>query len=311
MKKITVLFGLTFLLVFWLEAQEIKVLDTVIIPTEQNNYTAPQFSPDGKKILFTQFGFKGLWLYDLEQKSLVQINDYTGAGYEPVFTADGKQIVFRTDEYINKRKYSSLAVQNLDDRKIEHLTDKVRHLSPAIMLNSDQLVYKVSDKVKSLRLSSDKSNQSNVSGDTYGYIDYGKIIIVNDGVQKELVPVENSDYIWFSLSPDKNEFIFTVVGGNTFIVDINGNLLADLGNANSPKWSPDGKWIVYMVDEDDGHVITASDIWTYNIENKTKTQLTKTSDIHEMYPDWSPQVDKIVCALTSGQIAVINIRIDG
>jgi len=291
--------------------QQIKVLETVAITTENRDFTSPQFSPDGSKILFTQSGFRGLWLYDLSDKSIIQLNDHTGAGYEPVFTKDGRQVIFRVDEYIKKRRYSALAIQAIGDEKTQYLTEKMRHLSPAILLNSNRLVYRVNEDVKSVRLNNDKSIKTHIADEIYGYIDNGKIIIQNYGIRKERIPIENRDYIWFSLSPNKSEFIFTVVGGSTFISDINGNILTELGKANAPQWSPDGKWILYMVDEDDGHVITASDIWVYNLERKTKVQLTKTNDIHEMYPAWSPKMDKIVCALNSGNIALIDIRIDG
>jgi len=291
--------------------QQINVLGTVAITAGNGDFTAPQFSPDGSKILFTQSGFRGLWLYDLSDKSTMQLNDHTGAGYEPVFTKDGRQIIFRVDEYIKKRRYSALAIQAIGDEKTQYLTEKMRHLSPAILLNSNRLVYRVNEDVKSVRLNNDKSIKTHIADEIYGYIDNGKIIIQNYGIRKERIPIENRDYIWFSLSPNKSEFIFTVVGGSTFISDINGNILTELGKANAPQWSPDGKWILYMVDEDDGHVITASDIWVYNLERKTKVQLTKTNDIHEMYPAWSPKMDKIVCALNSGNIALIDIRIDG
>ena len=35
---------------------------------------------------------------------------------------------------------------------------------------------------------------------------------------------------------------------------------------NYPNWSPDGKWIVYMNDTDDGHVVVGSEIKATNIE---------------------------------------------
>ncbi|MBL7067648.1 MAG: PD40 domain-containing protein, partial [Candidatus Marinimicrobia bacterium] len=103
--------------------------------------------------------------------------------------------------------------------------------------------------------------------------------------------------------------LFTLAGAGTFITDLEGKIQAQLGIANAPKWSPDGKWIVYMVDEDDGHVITASDIWAVSADGKTRIQLTKTSEIHEMYPAWSPLMDKIVFDTNSGKIIIMNISV--
>ena len=69
--------------------QQIDVLKTVIVSDGQTQrFTSPQFSPNGSKILFSEAGFKGLWLYDVNLKIIAQINDLPGAGYEPVFTQD-------------------------------------------------------------------------------------------------------------------------------------------------------------------------------------------------------------------------------
>jgi len=289
--------------------QRVDIVQSRQLPLGEISFQGPLFNPDGKQLLLTQYGFQGLWLYDLSKESLIQLNDLSGAGYEPKFTRDGKKIIFRTDEYINKRRYSSLVVQDVNNLETRYLTEKTHHLSPAIFVADDQLVYKTDKNIKSIQLNDERTTKSTITNEIYGYIDNGKIIIHKNGQQSQLEPVENSDYIWFSLSPDKTKFVFTVVGGNTFISDLEGNLIMDLGRANAPKWASDGEWIVYMVDDDDGHVIISSDIWVYHIESQTKEQLTKTDDIHEMYPVWSSGMDKIACVLTSGKIAILDVRV--
>ncbi|MDO9548053.1 MAG: hypothetical protein Q7J65_03700 [Candidatus Marinimicrobia bacterium] len=309
MKKITVLFGLTFLAVLWMGAQEIKVLDTVIIPTEQNNYTAPQFSPDGEKILFTQFGFKGLWLYDLSKKSLSQINDYTGAGYEPVFTADGKQLVFRIDEYVKMRKYSTLAIQTIGDKKIEYLSEKERYLTSALSLKARQIVAVADKEIRTYSIDKNESARALSFQEPVTYIEDQKIALIKDGEKTILAPLGEGNYVWPSLSPDRTRLLFTFAGRGTFVSDLNGNIIAELGAARAPKWSPDGKWIVFMLDEDDGHVITASDIWAVSADGQARIQLTKSNDMKEMYPAWSPLMDKIAFDTVDGRIGYLTIEI--
>jgi len=309
MKKITILAGLVFLSVLWLGAQEIKVLDTVIIPMEVNNYTSPQFSPDGSKILFTQSGLRGLWLYDLSDKSTIQLNDHFGAGYEPVFTEDGRRIIFRVDEYIKMRKYSALAIQTIGDKKIEYLSEKMRFLSPALSLNGNRVAAVADKEVRAFTIDKKESARSVGLQEPVTYIEDQKIALVKDGKKSILAPFGDGNYIWPSLSPDKTKLLFTFIGVGTVVSDLNGNILAKLGAANAPKWSPDGNWVVYMLDEDDGHVITASDIWAVSADGKTRIQLTQTKVIKEMYPDWSPLMDKIAFDTAAGGIGYLTIEI--
>jgi len=289
--------------------QQIKVLETVAITSGNRDFTSPQFSPDGSKILFTQSGFRGLWLYDLEQKSLEQINDYTGAGYEPVFTKDSRRIIFRVDEYIKMRKYSALAIQTIGDKKIEYLSEKMRYLSPALGLNGNRVAAIADKEVRTFSIDKKESAQAVGIQEPVTYIEDQKIALVKDGKKAILAPFGEGNYIWTSLSPDKTKLLFTFIGVGTVVSDLNGNILAKLGAANAPKWSPDGKWVVYMLDEDDGHVITASDIWTVSADGKTRIQLTKTKDIKEMYPVWSPSMDKIAFDTVDGRIGYLTIKI--
>jgi len=289
--------------------QQIKVLETVAITTENRDFTSPQFSPDGSKILFTQSGFRGLWLYDLSDKSIIQLNDHPGAGYEPVFTRDGRQIIFRVDEYRGMKKYSALAIQTIGAKKVDYIVKNVRFLSPATRLENESIIYRKDKDIKAYNMNRKESIQSGGIDETFAYIEGQKIVLHKNGDRKELAPLGDGNYIWLSLSPDNSRLLFTLAGAGTFITDLEGKIQAQLGIANAPKWSPDGKWIVYMVDEDDGHVITASDIWAVSADGKTRIQLTKTSEIHEMYPAWSPLMDKIVFDTNSGKIIIMNISV--
>jgi Tol biopolymer transport system component len=310
MKKMLGMSGLVGLLVSFTLAQNINVLGTVIVSDgNDHNFTAPQFSPDGGKILFSEAGFKGLWLYDISKKSLNQLNDLTGAGYEPVFSPDGQKIYFRTDNYIEYKRYSSLAMQTIDDKQVDYLAKDVRRLSTPALIDKQTVVYRQDKSLNAVNTGSkEKMLVKNVT-DTYGFTEDQKIVLVSNGVRKEMTPVGKGNYIWLSLAPDKTKMLFTVAGGGTFISDLNGNILVKLGKANAPKWSPDGNWILYMVDKDDGHTMTASDIWAVTTDGVTKVQLTNTNDDIEMYPNWSPAMDKIVYETFGGKIAFINIEI--
>ncbi len=289
--------------------QQINVLKTVAITAGNRDFTSPQFSPDGSKILFTQSGFRGLWLYDLSDKSITQLNDHIGAGYEPVFTKDGRRIIFRVDEYRGMKKYSSMAIQTIGVKKVDYIVKNVRFLSPATRLKNESIIYRKDKDIKAYNMNRKESIQSGGVDETFAYIEGQKIVVHKNGERKELAPLGDGNYIWFSLSPDKARMLFTLAGAGTFITDLEGKVQVKLGIANAPKWSPDGKWIAYMVDEDDGHTMIASDIWIASSDGKLRFRLTQTDDSIEMFPDWSPAMDKIVFDTFDGKIAYVNIEI--
>ena len=77
-------------------------------------------------------------------------------------------------------------------------------------------------------------------------------------------------------------------------MNIDGTNLMDLGKASRAKWSPDSRYVVAMVAEDDGHNYTKSDLYALSIDGEERINLTASTDIIAMNPDWSPQGDKIV-----------------
>ncbi|MGC9363089.1 MAG: TolB family protein [Fidelibacterota bacterium] len=308
--KRDILFGLLFLLpVFGLQAQRIDVTGTVIIPTEESRYMAPQFSPDGDKILFTEFGYKGLWLYDLKHKALTQINAYAGAGYEPAFTEDGKKVVFRVDEYRKMRRYTALAVQTLGDQQVKYLSEKTRHLSPVLHLEPNRVLAVAEKRIQAYSLELAKPVQSVKSHAPLVYIEDQNIALFQNGELRLLAPLGKGNYIWPSLSPDHNRILFTIAGRGSYISDLDGKIIAELGVARAPRWSPDGKWVVCMVDEDDGHVITASDLWVVGAAGAPRIRLTHTTNRIEMHPNWSPDMSKIAFDTEDGQIGYLTIEI--
>lgn len=61
-------------------------------------YLAPRFSPDGKRLAFSMSNGNGsdIWVKDLERGSQSRLSFLPGANSYPVWTADGKTIVFQS-----------------------------------------------------------------------------------------------------------------------------------------------------------------------------------------------------------------------
>lgn len=312
MKRFLVIFIILTGLCF---SQNVQVISNqTILKNDNQHFAFPKFNPQGDKILVSSPKYRGLWLYEIQEKKLQNLNTKNGSGYKAQFSEDGKQILFRYNTYQNHRKYSTLAIQNVEDNQIETLVKNKRKLSPPHYFEKKSIMYNLQGSKQVFDLSSNTAKEISalskaVISEPLAYTENSNLIIQTNGKEKILNPAGEGHYIWGSISPQKDRILFTLAGQGTFICDLEGNIIADLGHANYPSWSPDGKWIVAMQDEDDGHKITASEIVVKSANGEQEFLLTKSSDKIEMHPDWSPAGDKIVYDTISGNIEVLQLEI--
>ena len=77
-------FGMT------MSAAELTVVSTEkIVLSEEAHH--PTLSPNGDVVLFTQPNYKGLKSLNLTTNEVKVIDEGVGAGFEPIFSTDGKE----------------------------------------------------------------------------------------------------------------------------------------------------------------------------------------------------------------------------
>ncbi len=278
-------------------SQDFKVIKSkkIDIKGSEQNYF-PKLSPDGSKILFTKENFTGLYLYDLKRKKTVRISDKQGAGYRPVFSENGEKIFFRENEYEGMRKISSISSYNIKNKTTKLIEEKNRNVSVP-QISSGKLFYTVGgNEIK-------KTSGNEI----WVIIDKQKIILYNKGVKKIISPNGEGNYIWVSLSPDKQKILYTFSGHGTYISDLKGNIISDLGYLNAPVWY-NNNWIVGMKDYDDSYKFTASDLFAVSSDGEKTVQLTATEDIIELYPSCSAENSEILYHSDSGNIYMLKIK---
>lgn len=299
MKK---LFLFVLLFSITLSAQSIEVQSVEKI-TDNGNYAFANFSPDGSKVLFTQFNFKGLYLYSKDTKQTKELNKLNGAGYQPQFLDDNQTIAFRSDYYKGIKKYSNLIKQNINTKAIEYLAKDKRFVSTPKVLGGSVFATERNQPVKL------EDNKLAKAAQFEGVeIENQVLAIYKNGVKRELKPLGDGNYIWPSLSPDGSKILFTFAGKGTYICDLDGKIIKEVGHANYPSWSPDGKWILFMEDRDNHYEITSSEIAVLNVETNRKLKLTESSDMIELYPAWSQSGDEIVFNSNDGDIYLMKIE---
>ncbi len=243
-------------------------------------------------------------MYDLNTKKQTQVSDKQGAGYNPVFSFDSERIYFKWNEYDGVKKYSSIQSKNLLNDKTTIIENKKRKVSSPIAFK-DQLVYTINNSVKQVNIF-DKS-ETNQNHNIWTCIENQKLILYKNNNRIVLTPKGEGNYIWPELSPDKSKILFTFAGHGTYISDLEGNILSDLGYLNASKWL-NNDWIVGMKDHDNREYVTDSDIYAIKANGHNLTRLTTTDNAIEMYPSSSTNNNKIVYHTLGGDIYLMTIN---
>lgn len=290
------------LFAFSLYAQNVTVVKIEKISNpETGHYYHPSVSPNGK-VLVTGNNFEGLYL--LENRTVKTITTQPGAGYEPAFSANSNYVYFRADNYKKRLRQTSLIKKSLIDNKEQILIKDERDFtSPRRLKNGAIAVNRQTSFYKADAMQEKKEDAPAL------FLEKGKIALYQNGNKTILTPKGEGFYIWASLSPQQDKILFTKPGKGTFISNLKGEVIAELGYANAPKWSPDGKWVVYMKDLDDGHRMLESDIYVCDALGKKHYKITDSAEEIELYPAWGI-LDEIVFGSEAGIIYKAHINIE-
>jgi Tol biopolymer transport system component len=289
-----------------LNAQNPKVLRTEQITSRADGeFIVSAVSPDSRSVLASYPGYKGLYLIDIGLGKIHKISDQPGAGYEPCFSDNGLKIFFRSDESDGLKKYSSLSEFDLKSGETELIEKKSREITPPVIINN-KLIYSVEGVKKERVVGSD--NLKSISESIYVVLENLTPILYINGIRNQLTPNGEGNYIWVSLSPDKTMLLYSFRGSATFVSKLDGKIIADLGRMNAPKWL-NNQIIIGMNDKDDGYRVLSSDIISYSLATRQKTNLTSTSDKIEMYPVPFNDGNKIVYQTLTGELYIMYLSV--
>ncbi len=265
------------------------------------SWAYPQFSPDGKQIFYSTTGYDGIWRFDVESGAILQITADPKSGYGFAVSPDGKQVAYRRsipDPQTRRRVQEIVLVMT------ETLDQSVITSGRSVSLPSfsdERLVYTEGTNTQGLRKGT--AQQFSILG-----IENTKIAVNRNGEKILLDPLGDGSYIWPALSPDGSRIVAQDMSRGTIVFTVDGTVTARIGRRNAAVWTRDGKYLVYMDDVDDGHRILTSDLFSISPDGTNVTQLTRSTDAFEMFPQCSPTEDKIVCNSLQGDIYVLSYR---
>jgi Tol biopolymer transport system component len=274
--------------------------ETVPLPASQR-WMAPGWSPQGRVFFITSMDYSGLWSFDLNSGAFAQITADPGAGYGWTVSPDGAHLAYRktTGDAVGQPRSQEIVDFDLTTGasatvKTAQSVDLPVYSGEALLVNAEQLGVAVLG-----------SGELVPGAATVLGIENTKIALMKGGQKSLLDPFGDGSYIWPSLSPDGKRLLAYDMTRGAFVCDLEGNVLARLGRLDAPGWTRSGSWIISMREENDGQVITGSDLYATTPDGLTNVRLTRTPVI-ELSPSCSPVDNRILCATADGTILVLT-----
>lgn len=274
---------------------------TKIIELPDREVQNPKWSPDGTKIAFTSTRQNGLWVADANGGNIRQITDDESVGHGYSWSHDSSHLLARHSVQAGPRRTHAVKLYSVHSDDHRELTEYRNQMSvvPSFSVNQESVVLPHRDRIETLDSGLQPERFKSISGQ-----ELSKPVVLNNrsSIQvasetnnsyETLIPFEGRTFLNTTPSPDGERIAFEVMGGNLYVMNIDGSNIVDLGRANRPEWSPDGRYIAAMLAEDDGHRMLKSDIVAFTTDGSECLYFTTSSGLIAMSPSWSPDGSKI------------------
>lgn len=257
----------------------------------------PILNEDGSRVLFSACNYKGLRMYDFNDGVTVKISDEERAGFDASFTHDGRSVYYVSQKKVDGLNMRQVKQYDIEDKTVTALTPMGRKVSRPVALN-DGMMVKVDGK-----------SHGAVSGDDVTVrIEGSKLYIGHGGAEKAYSPVESyAGYLWASVSPDKTKVMFFAAGKGIYIVDLQGNVVSELGNYEAPVWYGND-CVVAMNAKHNGYQHISSQIVMMRADGSEFQELTRPESM-TMNPSASIHSGKIVYNTIDGRLYQMNITL--
>lgn len=251
------------------------------------------------------------------------IEKLNAKGAHAQFSGDGETIL------ISKSNYSTIEKFNLTSKK-QTVLEEGRGVAYNSFVAGNTVYLKGSgDKTKAINIKTGKKNEiqeakSPKAAAKLSTLNLGKkslvvaidviptlmidgfIVVYSDGSEKEFNPRGKSTYIDIALSPNGRNVLYSSTNG-TEIVSLTNNTIIPLGLFEGSKWANNNN-IVYMSTIDDGDNVLESDIYMFNLSERSKTNLTKDFSGIAMYPSSSKDASRVVFNNEKEEVFLITLN---
>ncbi len=231
--------------------------------------TSPRWSPDGKRIAFTTGG--QIWLMDPDGDDKEQVTKISTGAASPVWSPDGNWIAFTSDVYPD---CADDACNKKKDEQAEN--SKVKAHTTERLLFRHWVEWRDVKRTHVFVVSAKGGTARDLTPGDFDSPPYA----ASTGVDFAFSP--DSREIAYLRNPDKVEA--TSTNSDIYIVPINGGAAKNITIQNrgydaSPKYTPDGKYIIYRSQATAGFEADRWRLMLYNRASGVSTEVVRGFDL--------------------------------
>lgn len=207
----------------------------------------PVLSPDGSTILFSTPDHQGLKALDRTSGSVTLIDEGVSAGFDPVFSADGSRVYYRTASMHDGLLYRDIRSYAMTTGRMEVVAEPSRR----------------------------DLNLRAIDSPRYAYATYRSIAVCTDGAVRTISPLPDAhSYLWASLSADGSELAFSEPFTGVYVSSAAGEAPRRLLSKGDFVCWAGPHTLVAVVSHDDGYVVTESYLVAIDTITGASTRLT-------------------------------------
>lgn len=277
-------------------AQQVTVVEhTQLLKGVEGPAYYPILNADGSQLLYSTIKTPGLKLYDFNDNVATRISDNCAVGQDAFFGGDGNVY------YVTAERGDDHLIY-----RTGHKYDMASHKSDVVLEAQHGPVLMVNAQHGAALKAQAKAFTTGKQIGTAVYTEGSTVHVTVNGKDRSFSPVESwAGYLWASLSPDGQRVAFFAAGKGIVIMDLNGKVLAMLGNYEMPSWL-NNNYIVAQNAKDDGHQFTSSQIMLFKADGSFKYELTKPTSM-SMQP--TAAAGKVVYSSIDGNLYMMKISI--
>jgi len=255
-------------------------------------------------------------LYLLKNGSLKEIFTAPGCGRYYTISPDKKIIGFK---WITEDGLQIPAVYDLEKNEIKKLYEPVYQAGQVSFSNDgkiaftigEELIVQNKEEIKKYNLGT-YANLCPISPDSYFAVfndNRDQLWLLNLETEERVSITDNNNaYFYPKWSPDSRLIAYSTLGGFIKVYDRIENRTYDIDEGKGFNWSPNSWYLIYHKTYTDGHQFINSELFISKYDGSEKIQLTYTTDIYEMDPNFAASGNIIYHTFDKKKICTSKIK---
>ncbi len=243
-----------------------------------------RIAPGGDFVAFSTPDYTGLWVRETATGAVRQLSSALGAGTGARWSPDGGALVLREADDRADGRYFTIVAYTPDGARTP-LTAPQPNVAGLPVWSADGASVLLPTPGGVERLATGRV-PVDAAGAAYVADPAGGVAEVTGAVRVSLKGLPDGPVLAAVPSPDGRQVALQVMGHGVFVAGPRG--VVALGRGEAPTWSPDGRFVAFMVTDDDGHRLTGADLYVATADGAQRWALTSTPRVFEQYPAWTP-----------------------